>query len=145
MYYFYSKLLLQIHKTLQKISCGIYALDKKTKTFISFPHLQKSIKHTHFPLRIYMLLLLSSFVFGVNQYTILQNVLSASFVVSRLGNYYLFLIVVEGDVLQDAITLLNRMRKYEAEILRTHKLTMSTTGNCSNRKVLIFALHFKLF
>jgi len=94
-----------------------------------------------------MLLLVLSFVFGVNQYTILKKCFKFEFRFSRLGNYYLFLIVVEGDVLQDAITLLNRMRKYEAEILRTHKLTISISSNCSNHTtvVIILTLHMKLF
>jgi len=121
MYYIYLDLLLQIHKMLQSVSCGIYVHDKKANRFVSIPSFKRSIKWTHFSLRIYLLLLLLSLIFGVRQYTILENVLSVGFVASRLGTYSLFLIVAEGDVLKDAIVLLNRMLSYENGILCSHK------------------------
>jgi len=113
MYSFYLNLLLQIHKRLHVISCGIYNHNRKTNTFFSSPHVHDSMKSTNFRLRIYMLLLFLSFSLGFKQYTILQNVLSAGFVASQLGTYCLFIIAAEQVILDDMIGLLNKMIKFE--------------------------------
>jgi len=117
MYSLCLNLVLRNLKKAQKFSSVVYKYDKVSKHF--HLHLdKKKINRALFLVRIYIFLLLLSLIWEVKKLSILHITLSTAFIITRLGIYSIFLIVSEQNVFLDCVHLMNKMIKYEQEILR---------------------------
>jgi len=82
---------------------------------------------------LYVLLLLTSLIYGVFQSPLVESFLPFTFFALRLGTYCAFLIVAQHRDLESTVCLLNRMLRYEKYDVTT--VLRNEIGRCACSKL----------